>query len=96
MLRNTSKDTLFGKADDRLSRLASALRQITVRAHERYEDVNAWGAPSECYNLVHNISVGEREDTLSEFGLSHFEEAMELISERTTGKWIHFNSGMMF
>lgn len=94
MIRNASQDTLFGKADDKLSRLASALYQENKDLHERLEDADAHHAPGEIYR---DISRHHDERTaLIIFAEGFTEESLyEAFRERTTHRFIYFSGILM-
>jgi len=94
MLRNCSAATLFGKADSKLSDLASLISLINQSEAESYEDIRLFGAPSECMTLVSKQYHYLRQEAFNQYQVTE-EEFMEEVAERTSWRWIHWCSTLV-
>lgn len=94
MLRNCSKDTLFGKADSKLSHLASLIAQINQSEAESYEDIRLFSAPSECMTLVSKQYHYLRQEAFNQYQITE-EQFMDAVEERTSNKWIYVHSELV-
>lgn len=72
-----------------LSEIASAIARELAGEQVGYEDVHAWGAPSECAALVAKGAENRILAILSEAGLDGETFKVE-VSERTSAKWTYF------
>lgn len=72
-------------ADDRLSRIVSALLKISQEEHRAYEDNDAFGAPSECHALTARAYDRDRAECLRRFNI-RLEQLDAWISERISPK----------
>ena len=94
MIKNASAQTNFGKADSKLSYLASLISMINRDEHECYEDIRAFSGPSECYTLVSKQYHYARLEAFNQYGITE-EQFDDAIKERTSEKWIHFHSTLI-
>lgn len=78
---------------DELSVICSRLMQILEAEAEGYEDVYAWGAPSECNRIIESRAIRRTEELLQEFGLTATELEAR-IKERVDGYWL-YKSGLL-
>jgi hypothetical protein len=90
MLRNCKADTLFGKADDKLSRMASLLAHITRNEDFAHEEMRAYGAPSECWPLIQQSLDKLRKQLFDENRMDEW-EFIAAVSARTSSKWVYNN-----
>lgn len=90
MIRNASKDTLYGKADDRLSKMASTLVHICRNEDFAHEEMRAYGAPSECWPLIQSSLEKLRKQIFEENDMDET-EFVEAVANRTSGKWVYCN-----
>jgi len=90
MLKNCSADTLFGKADDKLSRMCTSLAQLAQARSECYEDVQMWHAPSECYDSI-DRSYNVKERQVFEDADMDYIEFHHAITLRTSERWTYYN-----
>lgn len=63
---------------------------IQVGEQAGYDDVDLFGAPRECYALVHQGAVRELEALLERAGLT-VEEYDQELDARVSGTWAHFS-----
>jgi hypothetical protein len=88
MIRNASKDTNFGKADDKLSRIATTLLMINREENEAWEDMSAWHAPSECWDLIKPALEAARKEIFNQSNMDETEFLAE-VAKRTSDRWIY-------
>lgn len=93
-IRNASKDTLFTRANNTLSIIASEISYINKSEHESYEDIRAYHAPSECYTLVSKQYHYLRQSVFEKYNMTE-EQFDEAVRQRTSEKWIHFHSNLI-
>lgn len=93
MIRNAKKDTNFGHADDRLSRLASRLIQAEKNLEFSYEEMHAYGAPSECGKLISDSFLREIDAIYRGEGITE-PEFFRAMEERTSPRWVYFCCGI--
>lgn len=90
MLQNTSKDTLFLKADDKLSRMVSSLAAIYRGQEEAFEDMRAWHAPSECTRQIIQYTKILKADLFAQEGMTE-QEFFQALRARISNRWIYYN-----
>jgi hypothetical protein len=73
-----------------LSEIATLMRGIAYDEQKQIEEVNAYFAPTECYGAVASLAERRVKALLEMVGLEE-EQLMELLAERTSGRWVHFN-----
>jgi hypothetical protein len=91
MIRNAAAQTNFGHADDRLSRLTSELLEVVRSENDGFEDMRAFGAPSECGSMIHNSAIQQRDFVLARHGIQSMDEALAMVEERTSGYWVYLS-----
>jgi hypothetical protein len=90
MLRNCAADTLYGKADDKLSWIASRLIEIARSEQQSWEDLRAYHAPSECWTQVVRINESKKKTLLQLFDMDET-EFLAAVRERTSERWVYYN-----
>jgi len=90
MLRNCSADTLYGKADDRLSRITSALLHLAQEKQESWEDCVLWSAPTECWKQIEDTHDRKKSLVLFYVGMDET-EWLAAVRERTSERWVYYN-----
>jgi hypothetical protein len=90
MLQNASKNTMFGKADDKLSRMISSLLAIYKGQEEAFEDLHAWHAPSECGTMIIRYTKNLKADLFEQEGMTE-REFSKAIRTRISNRWIYYN-----
>ena len=94
MIRNAKLQTNLGHANDWMSRLATRLLQAERQLEFSYEEMHAYGAPSECGNLISDSFTNELHSIYVEAGVTEF-EFFRQMEERTSPRWVYFNSGIV-
>lgn len=94
MIRNARKDTNFGHADDRLSRLASQLLELERGLEFSYQEMREMHAPSECGKLISDGFMRNLHQVYVEAGVTE-NEFFEQMEERTSPRWVYFDSGIV-
>jgi hypothetical protein len=90
MLRNCSADTLFGKADDKLSWIASRLVQLARDEQQSWEDHHLYHAPAESWELVAKSFAYKKWVLFDVFGTNEL-EYLAAVRERTSERWVYYN-----
>jgi hypothetical protein len=90
MLRNCSKDTLYGKADDTLSWIASRLLEISRSEQQSWEDCRAYHAPAECWHRIVRTNESKKKTLLELFSMDET-EFLAAVRERTSERWVYYN-----
>ena len=82
------------KSDDSFSRLCSALHREAVTLDGADEEIRAYGAPSECYDLVESTYASTVVDMLNEAGYTP-DSFDDELRKRTSDHVAHFNLGYL-
>jgi len=90
MLRNCSADTLFGRADDKLTRISSILRQLAKEQQEYWEEARLIGAPGECWNLIQRRYDSTLKVMFDIWGMDET-EYLAAVRQRTSERWVYYN-----
>jgi hypothetical protein len=90
MIRNASKDTNFLKANDHLSRMASGLIHIMEQTDFAWDEMRAYGAPSECWTLIYKSIIRDKVALFAEFGMTP-RQFSEEAAARTSEKWVYIH-----
>jgi len=90
MIRNANTQTRFGHADNRLSLVVSALYRIDEQEYFDAEEMEAVGAPSECWDLVTLSLERDRREALTRHGFT-VTELEGALAQRVSGRWLHFH-----
>jgi len=90
MLRNCSADTLYGKADDRLSRISSAMLHLAQAEQQSWEDHRLMQAPAECWVSVKRDYESKKTLIFFAVGLDET-EWLVAVRERTSERWVYYN-----
>lgn len=86
----TRRQTLIGRADDKLSRLASAVAKLRREESAAFDDPITQSAPGECWRDISRGYDSALDALAQEFGFADIEAATEAMQERTTGRWMYF------
>lgn len=77
-----------------ISQGASILARHVRSAHSLHDDVDEWGAPTECHGLVVRLNAREfrlvRRRIKAVTGLK-FNAFVREVERRTSPRWVHFN-----
>lgn len=74
---------------DRLSRCASALMALMQENEAADVDLAAFGAPSECYGLVHRSQEKKAMALVRSFGFETMLAFVDELEVRTTAKFVY-------
>lgn len=90
MITNASAHTNFLKADDKLSRLVSALVGLYESQDEAFEDMRMHYAPSECASIIIRGTRNKRRDLFEHYGMTELEFAKRL-RQSVSNRWVYYN-----
>jgi hypothetical protein len=82
------------KADDSFSRLCSALHREAVYLDGAADEIAAYGAPGECFDLIDKSYASTVVDMLNDEGYTP-ETFDEELRKRTSEHCAHFNLGYL-
>lgn len=80
----------FPRINCRFSSCTQALLEIDRAEDFAYDEVRAFGAPSECNRVVSRGADRDRELALQVCGYT-WETYQQELERRVSGKWIHFH-----